>query len=260
MKISVLILFLLAIGCTKKENTPYLQKQNISLAQPHIKTASTIIDSSLLITATLRKENVELFYTTDGKEPTKTSSKYKAPITVTKEGIYKFKAFHPDWKPSANSELKLYKKGIAPNQINLITSAHKDYSGLGTSTLYNNIKGTLNYRSNKWIGFDSIAKATVYFNKDTYVKNLTIGYLIHTRDWIFPPSEVTLLFSNTDSISTTIDPIETKHAHRLADITIPINKKVESITLIIKNTRQLPEWHNGKGRKAWLFMDEWIFN
>ena len=46
----------------------------------------------------------------------------------------------------------------------------------------------------------------------------------------------------------------------LEDVTISINKEVNSITVAVNNTQQLPEWHPGKGLKAWLFMDEWIFN
>jgi len=257
---SVLIFFLFILGCTKKQNISYLQKQNISLAQPHIKKTSTIIDSFVMVTASLRKKNVELFYSINGQEPTKASLKYEAPLKITKEGIYKFKAFHPDWKPSESSKLKLYKKGIPQKRINLITPAHKDYPGLGESTIFNNIKGTLNHRSNKWVGFDSIAKATTHFSKDTFIKNITISYLINTRAWIFPPSEAIVWFSKTDSIIVPIDALVDKHEHRLADIIIPINKKIDSITVAIKNNEQLPEWHPGKGKKAWLFMDEWIFN
>jgi len=46
----------------------------------------------------------------------------------------------------------------------------------------------------------------------------------------------------------------------LDDVRIPINKKIKTITIAVKNTEKLPEWHPGKGLKAWLFMDEWIFN
>ena len=41
---------------------------------------------------------------------------------------------------------------------------------------------------------------------------------------------------------------------------IPIDQEVSTLDITVKNLGQIPDWHDGKGYKAWLFMDEWIFN
>ena len=41
---------------------------------------------------------------------------------------------------------------------------------------------------------------------------------------------------------------------------IPIDREVSTLDITVKNLEQIPDWHDGKGNKAWLFMDEWIFN
>jgi len=152
MRIAVLILVILCFGCAKNEKSIYLQKQEISLAQPRVEATATIIDSSVIITADLRIENVAIHYTNDGSIPKKESSKYTKPLTIKKEGTYKFKAFHPDWKPSDITTLKLYDKGLKPSTINWKTNANITYPGLGDLTVLNNKKGTLNFRDTQWVG------------------------------------------------------------------------------------------------------------
>ena len=46
----------------------------------------------------------------------------------------------------------------------------------------------------------------------------------------------------------------------MKNINIKINKEVNSLRIEMTNLERIPDWHEGVGNKAWLFMDEWIFN
>jgi len=258
MRLRVLIFVILSIGCAKKND--YLQEREIALVQPIVKATSTIIDSSVVLTANLRMKDVDLFYTDDGTIPNENSLKYSGPLSIKKEGVYSFKAFHADWKPSAISKLKLYKKGKIPETINWETSVSATYPGIGDLTVLNNKKGSLDFRDKQWFGYDSIAKATVYFKEKTLIDNITIGYLVDTKSWIFPPSEVKVYLNGEFFLTVDFKELYEDNIAKLDDVEIPINRKLNTITIEVKNTTQLPEWHPGKGFKAWLFMDEWIFN
>lgn len=261
MKISILFIGLLCLfSCAEKDKGVYLQQHHIQLEQPRVSASNTIIDSSVLVTAELRMDGVEIFYTSDGSEPLQSSQKYESTLDINHEGVYRFRAFHPDWKTSAISELKLYKKGFTPYITDWQTNASTSYPGQGESTLINNQKGALNFKDQQWLGFDTIAKASVTFFKYYYVESLTIGYLVDTKSWIFPPESVLVIINEKDTISVKIPKLENSELLALNDVRIPIEKNVGSITVIVNNTNELPEWHPGKGLKAWLFMDEWIFN
>ena len=264
MRIGVLIICMLSIlSCTQKtESNPsvFVQQQEISLTSPRVTASNTIIDSMVTITAQLGLEGVAIHYTEDGSEPTENSTLYSAPITTKREGIYSFKAFHSDWKPSETTSLKLYRKGIVPRKIDWETKPHPTYLGLGETTLSNQKKATLNFRDQQWVGYDTIAFAKAYFDKTPFIKSMTIGYLIDTKSWIFPPEKVVLLLNQKDTIQVDIPMVDKEAGSRLEDIQIPIHKEIEHIEIAVYNTSKLPTWHSGKGLKAWLFMDEWIFN
>ncbi len=260
MRLRFVFIFLLVIGCSQKEQKTFVQTNQIQLTQPRVTATNTIIDSSVVVTADLGMKDVQVFYTNDGTEPTKKSSLYTKPLTIQKEGKYLFKAFHPDWKPSESIALELYKKGIVPKKIDWKTNASDNYPDEDLLSLINQKKGSLNFRDLEWTGFDSIAKATVYFKEKTYVESITIGYLVDTKSWIFPPQEVTIYSNEKDSISAKAIPYITSDTKAIESSRFPIAQQLTSITIIIKNLETLPDWHPGKGNKAWLFLDEFIFN
>ncbi|WP_420571864.1 hypothetical protein [Kordia sp.] len=260
--IGILVLSLVAFGCTKKkkETAEFLQKGNIKLVKPRIEVSNTIIDSFVTLTSKTNMDNSTIHYQKNSKSVLQSSTKITDTIFAKKADTYNFRAFHPDWQSSDLTTIKLYKKGIAPSKITWKTSANKKYKGQGETTLTNNKKASLQFRDLEWIGFDSIAKATVSFPEKTYIKSLTIGYLVDTKSWIFPPESIMIVIDKKPFLTKTFHTLTSKDILKLDDIKIPIKKECNTITIQVNNLQKLPNWHAGKGLKAWLFMDEWIFN
>ena len=257
--LNLFIVCLIILGCKQDAPKTFLQKSTIALAQPRVTVNKTFIDSFVTIKAHLKVENVEIYYTENGNEPTLTSKKYKAPIQVSNPGIYKFKAFHKDWKPSDVTEIELFKKGIFAQTILWHTKASEKYSGQGAKTLINQTKASLNFTDKEWVGLDSVAVATVNFKEKTFLKSVTISYLNDVSSWIFPPELVVLFINDIKReipISAPTEPVNKKNE----TVKIPIETEVKSLKIQIKNMQSIPEWHEGKGQNAWLFMDEFIFN
>lgn len=246
-------------GCSKKEDQILLQQQEIAIVQPRIETSSAIIDSSVVVTANLRFDGVKIYYTNDGSEPTDKSNEYLKPLIINKEGIYKFRAFHEAWKPSETVKLKLYDKGIVPKNIVWHSNINDKYNGMGNSTLINQEKASLDYRNPQWFGFDTVAVAEVFFNRKIFIKDIRIGFLVDTQSWIFPPSSVKV-YVDKDTMTMLLTELEQATARKIQDLYISIGKELSSVRIEVHNLRELPDWHEGKGNKAWLFMDEWIFN
>lgn len=257
--IVVIGLLVIVMGCAKKEDINYLKVQELPLAQPRIETSNTIIDSTITLSADLQMEGATIFYTNNGNDPTEQSKQYKTTLQIAEEGTYSFKAFHPDWKPSKVASVTLYKKGHSPSQVNWNTQPNDKYPGVGEYTLINNQKASLHFMDQQWVGFDTIAKASVKFEKMTYIESMTIGYLVDTKSWIFPPTEVMLCLNKTDTLKVDVPQVASEH-QSLEGIKINLGKDIQQVEVFVKNNTALPDWHPGKGLKAWLFMDEWIFN
>ncbi len=264
MRVAILSILVLSIlSCaqkTEEKTSVFVQQQEISIAQPRVTASSTMIDSTVTLFAELALEDVIIYYTEDGSVPTQNSTKYTVPMTVKKEGTYSFKAFHGDWKPSETTALKLYRKGVTPSKMDWETTAHTTYPGIGPATVTNQKKASLDFKDEQWVGHDSLAFAKAYFDKTPFIKSITIGYLIDTKSWIFPPEKIVVILNEKDTVQMDIPKVTEGEMRRLDDVSIPINKKVKSMSIAVYNTSELPEWHPGKGKKAWLFMDEWIFN
>jgi len=261
--IGVLILCQIIYSCKNEEpKVNYLQKEQVQLVQPRILASTTLIDSFVIIKADRIIEGTELFYSNDGSEPTKNSTQFTGEIIVKEPKEFKFRAFHNKFKPSEMTTLKLYKKGHSASEIQWFTQANEKYTGSGASTLINDKKGSLQFNSPQWMGFDTIANASVKFDKKTTIKTIDIGYLNDPGSWIFPPSEIEIIVNNnaTNKLIFKLEPIGGMMDKTMTSFSVPINTEVSTISISVKNLQQIPDWHDGKGNKAWLFMDEWIFN
>lgn len=263
MKIHVMVLMILLciVSCTHPSNETgdYLKIDSLALAPPRLKASSTIIDSFITISATFKMKDAVIQYNKDSHHPDIEDIAYHQPLKITQPGNYNFKVSHKDWKPSKIASIKVYDKGHEVASLKWKTVANEKYPGTTDNELINNKKASINYTDIEWTGFDTTAIARATFKEPIYIEKLYIGYLIDTKSWIFPPEKVTVYFSEVDSVNVAV-PMITDHKNQLADVEIPINRTVNQIDIQVDHLREIPDWHPGKGLKAWLFMDEWIFN
>lgn len=259
MKLIIGLFIMVLLGC-KAEEKQFLQPNEISLSPPMVTATSTIIDSFVIVNADLKFEGAKIVFTANGEEPSEQSEAYTKPLELTQAGTYKFKAFHPDWKPSDVVTLEVFAKGVPIDSIINITQPSKQYSGVGNNTLINNQKASLAHKNTEWVGYDTIAKSEIILKEKTFVKSLSVSYLNAIPSWIFPPSKVSVMLDNQILNEVVMQPPTALTAQAMSVIHIPINKDVKSLTIEVSNLQSIPNWHDGAGTKAWLFMDEWILN
>lgn len=264
-KLIFLLPFILLFACKQNEIKPLLQGQEVQLVKPRIKASNQLIDSTITISAELRIADIKILFTSNGEEPSENSKLYKQPLLISEPGIFKFKAFHTSLKESETETIEIIKKGHTVTSILWTTQSSKKYSGMGERTLINNTKATVSYTNSEWVGFDTIAKATVFFKEKTFIKSVDIGYLNNPGSWIFPPQQITTYIS-TDGITfikkkvLNIDPLDKTTDQKIEKIKLLIDEEIQAIKIEVKNVQEIPSWHDGSGKSAWLFMDEWIFN
>ncbi len=264
LNVMMIVLVLVCLNCKEDTEKVFLQQDQIQIVQPRLEATNQLIDSitGATLSADLKLKGAIIYYTSNGETPSTESSRYTTPIKVTKPRIYKFRAFHPDWKASEVVQMAFHKKGLVIDTIVWHSQASQSYKGVGNLTLNNNRKAIVDFKDPQWLGFDTIASATMRFKKETYVQSLSVGYLSDPGSWIFPPEDVTVSISRngTDFSSKTqkINPLESMSGPSLNTIDINIDAHVKAIKVEVNNIKSIPEWHEGKGNKAWLFMDEWI--
>ena len=258
----IFVIVVMLFNCSVKNKTSFLQPNTVSLAQPRIMASNNLIDSFVSIKANLKLDGVSIHYTSNGEEPTMLSPKYNHPIKVSEPIIYKFKAFHPDWNPSETIELSLYRKGLNVDSIVWHSNSNEKYAGQGPRTLINDKLASFIFSDSQWIGFDSLASATISFKQKTYVKSISIRYLNDMASWIFPPESVSVYINEEPFYNSTTSPelLQEMLPRKIKSINVPIKKEVTSLRIEVNNLKSIPTWHEGQGQKAWLFMDEWIVN
>ncbi len=107
------IFLLLAIGATKLfQGGPKMQLPTL-VFYPEPKP----IAKGKRVTITCNAPNVDIFYTTDGSEPTRKSRKYGTPIYIAPDTTLKARAFHRRWKDSD------IRTGVYPHPSTLTATA-----------------------------------------------------------------------------------------------------------------------------------------
>jgi hypothetical protein len=148
--------------------------------------------------------------------------------------------------------------------INIKSVYNPQYHAGGPEGLLDGILGTENWRKGDWQGYQSQDFEAVVDLKE--VKNITeisARFLQDQRSWILMPTKVDYYISEDNvnftyfgSVVNTLDP-------KLEEITIlnftsneSKGKKARYVKVIAKNFGKLPEWHQGFGGDAFIFVDE----
>jgi len=265
MKISLAVILLLILACSK--NAQFVKQKQIQLSSPIIESDSTFFSKDLEVKLGLDLDDIQIRYTLDGSEPTKSSNLYSNKLLLNKSTIIKARAFHFDYLPSEST----YSQFISVNNSNLIKNIelnrkpHESYQGAGILGLMDYEKGTTDYKGNEWLGFaggDLEMEIEVIDNE--LVRSILLSLLSSQEAWIFLPERVELYIASKDknySLIATENIIATGEKSdselRFVELKFP-EQKVAFVKLILKNIKEIPVWHPGKGTAPWLFIDEVI--
>jgi hexosaminidase len=239
--------------------------QEFQLAEPQWQHYSPFFTD--MVTAELKFEmpGASIFYTLDGTAPTTKSALYGKPIQVQKSAVLKVIAVHPDFRASnvvSFPLIRIAKEKQAKN-LKLLQTPSPKYPGHGAATLTDLQKGSLGLQNLSWLGFEGTdAQILLELPRKTKPKKLTVSCLSSTGSWVFPPKGVVLEGSQNGTDFFPLAKWAPKNAsEKPADgplfIDLPItHKKLRWIKVTVQNQGQLPAWHPGAGKAAWLFIDE----
>lgn len=203
-----------------------------------------------------------IYYTLNGDEPTQHAIRYHKPFLLKDASIVKAKAYTV-MDSSSTSKTIIYKK---PNdwKIKLFCKYNKQYSAGSDEGIIDGVKGSLNWRAGEWQGYQSQDfEAIIDLGKKQSIQSISSHYLQDTRSWILFPTEVDYYISDNGldfnfygHCANTIlaDDYEVQVKPFLSiNSTLP---SAQYIKIKAKNYGKLPDWHQGKGEDAFIFIDE----
>lgn len=211
---------------------------------------------------------VTIKYTLDGSKPDSIKSPtYKPGIIIDSNITLKSIAFKPGWYQSKPLEFHFYKKSFIPDSVQLLTKPSPQYFGSGYRTLNDNVRSENNFSSGKWVGYiDNDMVAILRFPKPVTTSNVTLSIFKETGRQIFPPSEVEVYGGSSAGNMKLLGKLVTEMPKEaeVAVNTFVLCKypaaTVQYLKLVVKHVKAMPKWHQDRGKKAWVFVDEVFVN
>ncbi|MCO6476796.1 MAG: chitobiase/beta-hexosaminidase C-terminal domain-containing protein, partial [Phaeodactylibacter sp.] len=204
----------------------------------------------------------ELRYTLDGSEPDAQSPVFTAPFALAESAAIKAAIFREGKRISQTAAAQAR---ISPHikSVSLLTPPSEKYPAKGALTLLDGPNGTPGAQGSHWLGYEEgDFEAIVELKKERPVNEAGIRYLSNTGAWIFPPTRIEVSFSSngkefTNAIEQDFPPLPgPEEPEAVAWKTTVDGQKARFVKYRAVNTGQCPDWHMGKGEKAWLFVDE----
>ncbi len=239
---------------------------NISIIPvPSIQAESIVFKDKMTVKINSQHPTDKIYYWINGINDT-TKDKiwilYTKPFTIS-ETTEILAKINNDRKESNIVKSNFYKK---PNNytIKIKSKYNSQYHAGGQEALIDGIFGTENWKKGEWQGYqyqDFEAVIDLQTNKE--ITTISANFLQDSRSWILLPSYVEF-YTSEDNINFTIVDSPILHSvdpknNETKILPFTTNSKVKNvryIKVIAKNYGKFPEWHQGYGDSAFIFIDE----
>ncbi len=247
-----------------KDNRP-----NTSLTEypivptPIIKYASKTFNLPQMVSIIpVNTKNYSIGYSINSSYPTRINTIYQKPFLVSTSTQIRAKVYS-----LADSSEMVTANLFRINPAFLVKTKsipNSQYTAGGPQSLVDGVYGEKDWRKGDWQGYQKQDfEAVVEIKNPKSVCAVEANFLQDTRSWILFPSEVSFYYS-TDGVKFTL--LETVKNDIPADnydvktkmFSVLLDKpiKVKKLKVVAKNFGTLPEWHEGKGGDAFIFIDE----
>ncbi|TGD58467.1 GH92 family glycosyl hydrolase [Flavobacterium humi] len=250
--------FLRDFGINKdKEAVKFIQKENY-LSVPVIKAESKSFKDKLSVSFDSHLKKVEYFYNTNGSG----FNKFNKELILTESATIEFYSRDAFGNQSDTISARFFKK---PNNytITIQSKYNPQYHAGGAEGLIDGIFGSENWRKGDWQGYQSQDfECVINLQKEQKVSQLSANFLQDSRAWIVMPKKVefytspdNVTFTLVKTIENTLDPKETET--KIIDFKTTLTPvAAHYIKVKAYNFGKLPEWHQGAGGDAYIFIDE----
>ncbi|WP_430815999.1 beta-N-acetylhexosaminidase [Carboxylicivirga sp. RSCT41] len=207
---------------------------------------------------------MDIYYTTDGTEPSTSSIKYDGVINIDSSVAIKASSFENGRKAGHSSGINLSIHKATAKPINYSSKPSERYKGDSEITLVNSLRGSRNFSDGNWQGFQGDdLEIIIDLEEVKELSQITVGSLHQTGSWIFLPQEIkvhTSLDGKQYALAgSTINNIPLQSEALVMDYNVDISgTTARFVKVTAVNQKEIPQWHSAAGNKSWLFVDEVI--
>lgn len=229
------------------------------LAVPVIEAQNRVFRDKTKVSLKSNMPDAKILYSLDGNEP---YLEYEKALTIEETTIVKAVAVNAKGERSQIVEAKLNR---LPHDwtVKLFSTYNRQYTGGGEMGLIDGIRGTTNFASGEWQGYqaqDFIA--VIDLQRETEIKRLGGGFLQVARSWIWMPTRIEFEISGDGKnwskiaeIITDVAPEDMKE--QIKDYWAEVKPvKARYVRVKAYNFGKIPAWHPGAGYDAFIFVDE----
>jgi len=242
-------------------NMVWLEQEE--LLPPQINGESPVFYKNQEIKIEIRDGSI-IYYTIDGSVPDNRSNVYSEPIYLSESAVIKAISVHK-YNHSIVSKARFIKSKYKPPEY--ITNYSIKYPAAANYALVDGLEGSLNYHDGNWQGFEGEDLEIVLdLDSNLEINSVSLGFLQAIEYWIFYPEYLSVELSQDGEtyekgivVHCDISNTE-KQASKRKMVVEFSGKRARYIKVKAKNIGICPDWHNGAGKNAWLFVDEIFIN
>lgn len=187
---------------------------------------------------------------------------YSKPFEITQSST--IQAYVKSSEEKSNTISATFFKKPNNYSINIKSKYNPQYHAGGPEGLLDGILGTENWRKGDWQGYQSQDfEAVVDLKEVKSIAEISARFLQDQRSWIVMPTKVdyyvsedNVNFSFFGSVANALDPKIEENTILNFTSKETKAKKARYVKVIAKNFGKLPEWHQGLGGDAFIFIDE----
>ena len=206
--------------------------------------------------------NAEIRNTLDGTEPTANSTLYTGAIVLQKSAKIRAAAFRNGKRSSVTSQDISFNKATAC-PVELLQPTHKNYTYKGGATLTDGLLGDKGFGTGRWLGFSgNDLEAVIDLKQNTDVSSVSLNTCVDKGSWIFDARNIEVSVSAdgksfTKVASKSLPALEEQTPDNIYtyELTFP-QTTTRYVKVTATSEHNIPEWHGGKGKSAFLFVDE----
>jgi predicted alpha-1,2-mannosidase len=248
-----------------KMNFHRMDNHKIIIPVPVIQAESKAFKDNLKIELKSQNSKDDIYFMISDKDDhlaKKMFVKYSKPFEITQTST--IEAYVKTNEGQSNTIFATFFKKPNNYTIDIKSKYNPQYHAGGPEGLLDGILGTENWRKGDWQGYQSQDfEAVVDLKEVKNINEISARFLQDQRSWILMPTKVDYYVSEDNvnftyfgSVNNTLDP--KLEENTILNFTSNENKgkKARYVKVIAKNFGKLPEWHQGAGGDAFIFVDE----
>jgi len=219
-------------------------------------------NKSIKISLSTQAYQPDIYYTTDGSEPTINSKKYTDPFSISKSETIKAAVIKDGKLKTQPLSSNFYIHKAIACKVDQKYPNSKSYNSTGEYALVNGVKGTKNHADGNWKGFnEDDFVGTIDLGESKSFKSVKVGVLQNIGAWIYYPSQMIVETSSDGKTFKKLGSVKNKvsaneSGRMIQDLAVKKKASARYVRVTVKNLKVCPKGSAHEGDPTWMFVDE----